>query len=128
MSVTRANVAVLKTEDGRITAGVELCRRGEAGFIPYHVISWAGELKTPTVRQALPAILTDALDVADPSHELVIFRSFNRGFMKGKSLAEAVAMGRRIKVSVQYDTRRSKDAMLLAEDALRRGYTISVPV
>lgn len=101
---------------------------GRPIYVPYHIVSWAGELKTPTVRQAMPAILTDALAAVDPSHELVIFRSFNRGFMKGKSLAEAVAMGRRIKVSVQYDVRRSKDTMLLAEDALRRGYTISMPV
>lgn len=140
-AVTRANVAIIKTEDNRIAAGVEMCKRTKAedGRIrhePYAVMSWIrDDLRTPSLRQALPVVLTDALSVVDAESKIVIFRSFARSFMRNIGIAEQVgliATERGLIVKVSYVPQlvgiTPNHPMMLAEDAIRRGYTLSAQV
>jgi len=137
-NVTYADVALINV-DGRIYAGVELLQRqfaedGRSIYDPYHVISWAGEIKTASIRQAIPVILTQAVRQVDRSHDVVIFRSFNRAFERSAAIRAAIQLVRPLTVKIEYVPREKftryhgQNALLLANDAVRRGYTLDAQV
>jgi hypothetical protein len=131
MSITYADVAIV-SEGGRIYAGVELKALGPDGIESYHVISWAGALRTHSVKQAIPVILAESLFYVDRSHDTVIFRSFNRAFHRSTAIESEIRLYRQITVKVgyvphqQYVRRYGQNTLLLANDAIQRGRTLSV--
>ncbi|MFD0588662.1 hypothetical protein ACFQZE_11655 [Paenibacillus sp. GCM10027627] len=129
--ITYADVAII-SEGSRIYAGVELKTLGPDGIESYHVISWAGDLKTPSVKQAIPTILAEVLICVDQAHDTVIFRSFNRAFQRSTAIETAVRLYWPMTIKVgyvpyqQFIRRYGQNTLLLANDAIRRGRTLSV--
>ncbi|MGO4372717.1 hypothetical protein AB4Z21_18540 [Paenibacillus sp. MCAF20] len=132
-------MAITKTEDGRVAAGIEYCIRtiteeGRTHYEPYFVLSWIrDDLHAPSVRQAVPVLLTEALRYVDRDCRLVVFRSFAKCFQKYRSLEEEmnlIGRDRGITVKINYLSRLAyqQHPLMLANDASRRGYTIASPI
>ncbi|CDN45396.1 hypothetical protein [Paenibacillus sp. P22] len=132
---TYAYVAVTKTADGRVAAGVEFQRLTDEGFLPYWISSWVRDgLKSPSIRQAVTLILSESLAAVDPEHTEVEFASFVGPFHRHAEIRDQLRLCARdgLKIRLRFEQRhvivRRSNALELANDALRRGTTISMPV
>lgn len=134
--VTYANIAMLKLTGERIAVGVELSLRGRAEdgrtlHTPYKVMSMIYEdLKTPSIRQAIPTICCDILAQVSRDTKLVNFRCGNPHFQKYRSLESTVglfAMERGIDVRFNHIYNlhvKVPNIAKLCEDAIRRGSSV----
>lgn len=135
--VTFANIALLKLSDNvRVVAGVELLKRsktedGRTIHTPYKVMSMMyADLKTPSIRQAIPVVACDILAHVDRDTRLVLFRCGSPHFQKYKSLESTVelfALQRGIDIRFSYIPRFHAivpNIAMLAEDSIRRGSSI----
>lgn len=137
-NVTYADVALIN-EGGRLYAGVELFRRliaedGRPHYEAYHVLSWVGDIRTPSIRQAIPVVLVEATKYIDQAHDVVIFRGFSKAFQRSTAIESEVKLARKLTVKAVYVPYRlfvrnhGQHTLLLANDAMRRGYSLDATV
>lgn len=138
-AVTYADIAVTRVESG-VAAGVQLSKRSktEDGRVwnePYAVMSMLyDDLKTPSIRQALPVIFCDILREVrevDAQTKLVIFRSDAPQFQKQSYYEREIgpyAQQTGVDIKFNYKPRLSLviwELQLLANDAIRRGRSLT---
>lgn len=131
-AITHADIAIIRTNDGHIAAGVLLVNRyrledGRMWNEPYRVLSlFYDDLKTPTIRQAIPVISNEILSQLAPQTKLCVFRSGNPHFQRRHELEAAVGLfAMQHSVTVKFKFKRGfyrivQDLQLLANDAIER--------
>jgi cold shock protein len=135
--ITCANIALINVGDGRVAAGVQLSKREpteNGGFyhIPYFIMSLIVEV--PSVRQAIPLIAYQVIDHVSPETKLAKIIGNTAHFQQGRRLRDEIgiyAATRGIHVSFKHNAaigRIVSDTALLANDALRRGDSILMPI
>ena len=133
-NITYVDVSFIKTDNGRLYAGVELKRKDDGVYDVYHVISYAAGVNVPSIKRLVPILLRYTLDFVDPTHDVVIFRSFSRAFQRSTEYEQEISIGqeRTIKlVYVPYSLfmrNHRTNTILLAEDAIRRGYPLDAVI
>lgn len=133
-NVTYVDVSFIKTDDGRIYAGVELKRKDDGVYTVYHVISYAAGVNIPSIKRLVPILLRYTLDFVDSSHDVVIFRSFSRAFQRSTGYEQEISAGQQRTIKLvyvpypQFMRNHRINTVLLAEDAIRRGYTLDAVI
>lgn len=135
--MTYAFLCALRLADGRIVAGIRLSHRhttedGLKIHVPYAVLSLhygVDELKTPSMRQAIPVFVSEILREIDPSTRLLVVKGSLRHFIKEHEVeAKLAVLSSRVKIRVIYKNgleRRVSEIMDLANDAIRRGRSVT---
>lgn len=134
--ITRVNVGIIKADD-KIAIGAELTKRirtdgGKIMHEPYLVASLLyreGDVKTLSTRHVLITACSEIVRLVDDDTKLVIFRGkiphFNRRRRFKNVIEEKTkSLGREVKFKFNPSMALSHRALLLADDAIKRGSSL----